>query len=484
MIKEIESNAGGWTPWVQRAQGQLNLAEQKYPKAIEHYSAAAAGMSGENNIYHRMWAQYGLARAYMGAGDRDKALFALSATLSTVRALRIQFHSEEFRAGFFGDVQSIYDDAIDLLVGAGRHAEALTLSEESRARALLDILRGRAKNDALDTERAISMVQEGTVVVVYHTLADRTIAWTVRRSGITATAIPLGRKELNAAAGHFRLAVPGRAHDVKTQARALYASLIQPMNLTAGETLIVVPHRSLHFVPMPALLGPQGYLIEERPVVTVPSLNAMLVIEGGDNAARQSMFAIGNPDLGDATLSLPGAEREVVEIGGLFPASKVFIRAEASKQKFVTQAPGNDMIHVAAHATVDEIDPLFSTIKLAGSAIARGDLEAHEVLKLDLSTARLVTLSACESGLGKISGGDEFYGFQRTFLAAGAKTLVLTLWPVEDESTAQFMNTFYKGLQNQSAVQALRHAQLALLKSPAYTDPAFWAPFVLIGNWK
>jgi CHAT domain-containing protein len=484
ILDDIGAGGRTWAPMMLRARGQLSMAERGYAKAVEHYSSAIAAMRNDKDSYHLMWVQHGLARAYIALGDRDKAIASLNDALASARTLRRKFRSEEFRAGFFGDVQSIYDDAIGLLVDAGRHSDALAISEESRARALLDILRGRAREDALETNQAIASIPEGAAVAVYHTLPNRTVVWTVRRSGITAAVLASSRKEMAVVAGRFRRAVSSRAQDTAEQARRLYTLLVQPLALTADETLVVVPHGALHFVPMQALLGQQGYLIEERPVVTVPSLNAMSAIAGGEENSRRLLFALGNPDLGDVRLSLPAAEREVSEIGALFPESQVFVRAEASKPRFVRQAPGSDMIHIAAHAAIDEIDPLYSTIKLAGPASTRGDLEAHEILKLDLSKTQLVTLSACESGLGKISGGDEFYGFQRTFLAAGARTLVLSLWPVEDESTAQLMSAMYKGLQGQSVAQALRQAQLGLLKSAAHADPMFWAPFVLVGNWK
>jgi CHAT domain-containing protein len=91
-------------------------------------------------------------------------------------------------------------------------------------------------------------------------------------------------------------------------------------------------------------------------------------------------------------------------------------------------------------------------------------------------------LSACDSGAGRISAGDEFWGFQRTFLGAGVRTLLLSQWPVYDDSTAQLMEHFYVHLQNDTAIAALRKAQLELMKSGKFADPVHWASFSVVGS--
>jgi len=484
ILDDIGAGDATWAPFVSRARGQLAFSERNYTKSAEYFSAAVSGMRGDKDPYHLMWMQHGLGRALSAAGDREKALAALLDAIATAKQLRVRFRSQEFRAGFFGDVQSIYDEAIDLLVDAKRFDGALALSEESRARTLLDVLKGRAKGEQLDTARAVASMPQQTAAAVYHVLGDRTIAWTVRAGAIDAAEIPVGRKELSVLVGRFRRAIFSRSSDAREQGNKLYEMLIRPLGLKPDEALIVVPHKALHYLPVHALSGTQRYLIEERAIATVPSLNAMLAIADVGTQAKPALFALGNPDLGDPTSDLPGAEHEVKTIGSLYSDSKVFVRQEASKPRFISQAPGNGLIHIAAHAAVDEIDPLYSSIRLARANLPRGELEAREILDLDLSAARLVTLSGCESGLGKVSDGDEFFGFKRSFLAAGARSLLVSLWPVEDESTASLMTTFYRELSNRPMIDALRQAQLSVLKMEGRSDPLFWAPFILVGDWR
>ena len=96
-----------------------------------------------------------------------------------------------------------------------------------------------------------------------------------------------------------------------------------------------------------------------------------------------------------------------------------------------------------------------------------------------------MTLSACESGLGRIARGDEILGFTRSFLTAGARGLLVSLWPVADDSTELLMSTFYGQLaQGAQAIDAMRAAQIAVRANPKFAHPFFWAPFNLIGDWR
>lgn len=143
------------------------------------------------------------------------------------------------------------------------------------------------------------------------------------------------------------------------------------------------------------------------------------------------------------------------------------------------------MLHVAAHAEVDEVDPLYSRILLANENGRNNFLEAHEILDMRMPDTALVTLSACESGLGRIDRGDEVLGFTRSFLSAGSSSLIASLWPVSDDATAVLMSTLYGSLaQGREVQQALQAGQLAVLKDPKMAHPFFWAPFNLIGNWR
>jgi CHAT domain-containing protein len=180
---------------------------------------------------------------------------------------------------------------------------------------------------------------------------------------------------------------------------------------------------------------------------------------------------------------LPGAEREVQKVAQLFRQSEVYVQADATRQRFKGDASRAGIVHVAAHAEVDEVDPLFSRILFASSGADTGLLEAREIFGLQLAGVRLITLSACESGLGKVASGDEILGFTRSFLSAGASSIVASLWPVADDATEVLMSRLYSELAaGRDLMLGMQTAQLEVLRTRRFMHPFFWAPFNVIGN--
>jgi CHAT domain-containing protein len=324
----------------------------------------------------------------------------------------------------------------------------------------------------------------GVALVEYHSTAERTYAWVVRRETINVVTIDAGREELARKARRYRDTIRSRSPDASGLGSSLYDQLVRPLGLKDGEALVIVPHGMLHQVPFQALRGPKGYLIEERPISYMASGSTLAHLLRRARGERQQMLALGNPDLGSPRLALVGAEREVEQIKAFFPSAEIYIKQEATKERLLARAPESQLVHVAAHAQVDEIDPLYSVIRLARSPKMPGDLEAHEVYDMNLSRTGMVVLSACDSGLARVSRGDELWGFTRSFFAAGTRTLVVSLWPVEDAATAQLMQGFYDDLRRSAAHEALRAAQLSLLQDTRTAHPFFWAAFSVVGDWQ
>jgi CHAT domain-containing protein len=223
--------------------------------------------------------------------------------------------------------------------------------------------------------------------------------------------------------------------------------------------------------------------IEERAVSVAPSASVYARLAARERAGAGVVFALGNPDLGSPRLALPAAEREVQGLKALYTEAEVYVRAEAAKERMLTRSPHSRLVHVAADAEVDEIDPLYSVIRHAQAGKASGNLEAHEVYRLDLAGAALVAPSACETGLGKVSRGDEMWGFTRSFLAAGAPALLVSPWAVDDESTARLMGRFHTEVKGGAEARAARRAaQLDVARAGCTAHPFFCAGFILVGD--
>lgn len=186
---------------------------------------------------------------------------------------------------------------------------------------------------------------------------------------------------------------------------------------------------------------------------------------------------------------LPGTQKEVTEISKLFAEKNLtaaaFLHEEASEQMIKTRRLADyEYVHFATHGVVDEVQPERSRIFLqAGSSDEDGDLFAGEIYNLELG-ASLVTLSACQTGLGKVMKGEGVLGLSRALVYAGARNVVVSFWNVADESTAMLMKEFYsRALQSPKTdySQNLRDAKLTFINNRKYSAPFYWAPFVLIG---
>jgi CHAT domain-containing protein len=185
---------------------------------------------------------------------------------------------------------------------------------------------------------------------------------------------------------------------------------------------------------------------------------------------------------------LPGTETEVNTISKLFQSknipNRIFLNNQANETEIKSgKLKDYSLIHFATHGIVDETSPELSRIYLQSDSEAEdGNLFAGEIYNLQLN-ANLVSLSACQTGLGKISKGEGVIGLSRALVYAGAKNIIVSFWSVADESTAELMTDFYKYLlENPSASYSsdLRQAKLGMLNSK-YASPYYWAPFILIG---
>ena len=173
---------------------------------------------------------------------------------------------------------------------------------------------------------------------------------------------------------------------------------------------------------------------------------------------------------------MPDAPGEAASIAALLAGDAVLEEA-ATPDVLRDRGSQARVLHLATHAEFRPDNPLFSGLALSGAWLTTLDIFG---LRL---RASLVTLSACQTGRHVIGGGDEVLGLARAFLSAGAASLVLSLWAVEDRSTADFMRAFYGSLTQGSTKGAgLRHAQQQFIADASHAHPYYWAPFVLIGH--
>ncbi len=469
-----------------RSQANALLASKQPNEAFALFKGVTDDTASADSTYHRLWAFEGIGRVELARGNRPAALQAYLQTVTLADTLRSKFESDEFKTGLFGDVQKVFDTALALSIETRDFEAAWALSEAARSRQLLDSIRDRAA-DSLASQRISlldlqKLLSPGEAVLQFHVLDDRTVVWLVTRAGTSASVLPHGQAALATQVEAFRRSVIERRRDTTASAQALYKTLLGDLDPTGVQRMFVVPHGPLHYLPFQALHDGRGFLIERSAMAVWPSSAVGARLLGRGNTPASSLLGFGNPAT-DRNVPLPGAEREVQQVARVFGRSEIYLQHEATRQRFKSLANKASVLHVAAHAEVDEVDPLFSRILFASTPAETGLLEARDVYGIDLTGVRLVTLSACESGLGKVAKGDEIMGFTRSFLSAGASSIVASLWPVADESTDLLMNKMYRELATgRDLMQSMQLAQLDVQKTRRFAHPFFWAPFNVIGN--
>jgi CHAT domain-containing protein len=325
-----------------------------------------------------------------------------------------------------------------------------------------------------------SKLAEGEQLVEFYYQDDVLFAFVLDQK--TIQAVKLDGANLAKLVQDMRSAVenPGTAEWINP-AKLLHARLIKPIeSLLVGKRLIVVAHGALHYLPFNALMAENGSLFIDRYTLRMlPAASVINLLKPVLMEKNAPTLTFGNPDLGDAKLDLAFAEGEARAVAKLVKGSRLLLRKDASETNFRRAAGLFSRIHFATHGKFQAESPLDSGLYLARDAENDGLLKVSELYSMQIN-ADLVTLSACETGLGKIDNGDDVVGLSRGFLYAGARSVISSLWSVDDNATAELMGAFYVELANTPKAEALRAAQLKTRTS--FPHPFFWAAFQLTGR--
>lgn len=251
----------------------------------------------------------------------------------------------------------------------------------------------------------------------------------------------------------------------------LYDRLIRPLEkCLTGNEIIFVPAGSLNYVPFPALFGGGGYLIERFTVTHAPGAAVWSALREKPRRSLKKALLVGFADE-----RIPLVEKEIGALRKQFAGAKVLKGKRATFFAFSEFAPRSDLIHLACHGQFRPENPMFSSLHLADGWITVRDICTHRL------KAELVTLSACETGLSSVFAGNEILGLVRGFLTAGASSLIVSLWTVNDAAAGRLMKDLYAGMQRgDSPAASLRQAQLKFIMRGDH--PYLWSPFVSIGR--
>jgi CHAT domain-containing protein/tetratricopeptide (TPR) repeat protein len=323
-----------------------------------------------------------------------------------------------------------------------------------------------------------------TAILEYFTMGESLVCATLRKDRMEITM--LGEKDqfvplieaLSLQLSKFRL---GEAYlrdfgdilreSIQAHLFDLYTQLVRPTGDFADcEHLVIIPHGYLHNLPFHALYDGTRHLIERLKISYAPSASIHSITSRIKPQTVKSSLVMGIPDA-----IAPLIRDEAKAIARILPGADLYLGKNASEQVLRSKSQHRQIIHIATHGHFRADNPIFSTIKLGQSYINLCDLYELE-LPVDL-----ITLSGCGTGLNLISAGDEHVGLTRGFLSAGARSLLLSLWDVNDRSTQFFMEHFYQAILNRmSKGRAYQQAMTEVMRT--FPHPYYWAPFILVGN--
>lgn len=346
--------------------------------------------------------------------------------------------------------------------------------------------------DPVGVEEALQLVDEGGALVEYFAAHEELMAFVITPDEQVIVRGLGTRSELNERVARVQFQLRRGLHanamvdggnerlrsDVRRELLSLWRMVFAPLTKKVGDAsrVFIVPHGPLHLVPFHALWDGQRFLLEQHEFVYGPSASVLAHTAKTDETrqnVRRSLV------IGVADEFAPRIEAEARTVAEILDAQNVLLNGAATTGQFLATAADANVIHLACHGRFSAVTPLASGFKLSDRW-----LTARELYNLRLN-ADLVTLSGCETGKHLVASGDEILGLVRGFLAAGAASLLVSLWTANDESTAEMMGRFYELWHGQDSrglgkAGALRQAQLEAIAR--WPHPASWAPFVLVGR--
>jgi len=490
----------------------------------------------------------GMAEYSEQKGDFIKAVELNDSALKILEGMRNTLQTKEQKASFMASERYVYEDIIGLMESLhekdktnGYDKLAFSYAERSKSRVLLDLLSESAINTGkvaigiidtvyydqqlpkpvtLDEIKALCPDRK-TVIFEYSVGDSSSCLWVITKSGHKLFKIP-ARKKLQDQIETIRFGLLDPRQNVSeffTQAgTSLYQELIKPAEpfLLKKSKLIIIPDGILNYLPFEVLLTDNKqitpgtsfqdipFLVKKYPVSYGQSASVLKTLiskpakKEGSEVDSKKLFAFGDPLYEDTSFNsqvkyprLEFTSKEIENIASFFPgeSSDIYLRNKATEENLKRNTELNKFkyIHFATHGLINEDKPDLSSLVLTSGKNSGEDgiLQAAEIFNLKLN-ADLVVLSACQTGLGKLVRGEGMVGLTRAFMYAGTPSVVVSLWSVSDISTAALMGEFYKNLikNKLSKTDALRKAQLTLMSDEKYAHPFYWAPFILIGDWR
>jgi len=415
------------------------------------------------------------ARLHRARRENDAASRDLAEAFAEIEQQRAAAPSGDLRWSIFDASDEVIAESVDLLLARGDPAGALALADRARSRVLLDAL------SAAPAPHLPASLAPDTALIEYMWLGDRLIAFAAERNGVTAATVGASRSTIAELVAQFRDAL---AHGDNAAGAKLYALLVAPLapRIARHESVVVVPDGPLHGLPFGALFDARSsrYLIEDHAIVIAPSAavyDASLRRAQSRANASAGLLLVAQPKRGDAALNTAEANA----IAPLYANVERLSGADATRDALARACANAAVLHFAGHGVTDTRTR--SALLLAASANDSGVVDTHDIASLSLPAARAVVLAACSTASGGREGREGVDSVARAFLAAGAPSVIATLWPIDDQLAAPMFIRIHKRLaKGASPASAVREAQLDAIRGAERLPASIWAAVQTTGS--
>jgi CHAT domain-containing protein/tetratricopeptide (TPR) repeat protein len=507
--------------------GNIYKQAGDFNKALENYDQAIQFYDGLESKYFNYVSRKGKLLCCIAQGGCPYIDQEIETTLKLFEEHRAKIQEESNRGIYYDGEQNIYDIAVgfEYLIKKDSR-KAFEYSEACRARSLRDLSGGdiNLNNDSnnpdllfnkvsepMNLDQIQNNLRENTQILQYAVLNNNLLIWMVSKGeDLHSESIKISLDNLNEKVRNYIRLVSkpyeNNPEETSREARSLYEILIKPVEsaIDKNKRLCIIPDKILNYLPFAGLISSDSgkYFIQEHNFILAPSSSIFVTCSEAarekSEQTREHIVTVGNPLFDKAAFlldDLKSAAREAETIAGYYDSHLIIKDSQATEARVRNEMEKADVIHLALHAVVNESSPLRSKLILAkeksqsnSSNELDGTLLSYEIYKLNLSQARLVVLSACQTGVEKYYGGEGMIGISRPFIAKRVPLVVASLWRIDSDSTAELMINFHKHRRtdkNISTSEALRRAQLDMLESSIEKRrlPYHWAAFVAIGGY-
>lgn len=445
-------------------------------------------------LYRQQWR---MGRLFKREGRIEDAIHYYSGAIATLNPIRMEFPigRRNRKNTFEEDVKPVYLGLAQLFLEAAETASESpkTLALLTNARDTMETLKKAELQDFFQDECLAAAdrktgpgvgIPSRTAILYPIPLRNHLVLLLMANDGMKQIKVPVDSEQLNETAKIFREKMEEYEDDFLDTAQQLYGWLIHPIEEEFAaqntDTLIVSPEGALRLIPFSALHDGERFLIEKYALGTIPAIG--LTDMGPAELETKLALLSGLSEAKHGLTPLKHIKKELREIQTM-TGGKVLLDQEFTTENLKSEIKNQDydIVHLSTHAIFGG-GPEDTYLYTYNDKLTMDGLEQIIGLKrFQKNQIDLLTLSACETALGDERAA---FGLAGVALKAGAKSAVATLWPVDDRVTSMLVNKFYRKLASGvSKAKTLQNAQKSIIMQTDYQHPAYWAPFLLIGNW-